>query len=225
MKITVITAITTNNDKLRQDFPKTNARFVAFLDDESWCHNKDDNKLWEIEECHDEFDEPRRNAKIHKIMPHKYVDTDISIWLDANMSLNISPEELAELWAYDKDVATCRHFERDCLYAEAEACKTWKLDDPKLIDAQMKRYREDGYVAGAGLSECGVIVRKHKPEINKLNELWWEEIVKGSSRDQLSFNYIFRGFNQVQANARHSPIFNYGAHNVSRANYYEKFYV
>jgi hypothetical protein len=223
-KITVITALTNNNDELREDFPGSDAEYVAFLDEESKESNS--SLLWEVRDACTIFKESRRNAKIHKIMPHLYVDTDISIWLDANISLNITPEEMVKLWLNDgNDIAVCRHFERDCLYQEAEVCKTYKLDDPKVIDEQVARYKKNGYPERNGMPECGVIVRRHTPEINRLNERWWAEICRGSSRDQISFAYCFPKYKMFPVNARHSPLFNYNGHKKSGSQDYEKHYV
>jgi len=206
-------------DELREDFPGDDSSYVAFLDRE------EESSLWEVRKCCDEFEEPRRNAKIHKVLPHKYVDTDISIWLDANISLNVSPEELVELWLKDADIAVCEHFERDCIYEEAEIVKECQLDDPRLVDAQMARYRKAGYPENNGMAECGIIVRRHTPEIIKCSEKWWDEICRGSSRDQLSFAYCFPNYKAIEANARYSPLFNYEEHKVRRQNGYEKYYV
>ena len=35
-----------------------------------------------------------------------------------------------------------------------------------------------------------MILRRHTDAIRRLNEAWWNEIVRGSRRDQLSFNYV-----------------------------------
>lgn len=217
--ITVITALTNNNDELRDDFPYDESKYIAFVDSEQ------DSLLWDTKDCYDKFTEPRRNAKIHKVLPHLFVDTDISIWLDANISLNVSPEELVKLWLGDDDIAVCEHFERTCLYVEAEVCKTCQLDDPKLIDAQMARYKKEGYPENNGMAECGVIIRRHTPEVARCNEKWWAEICAGSSRDQLSFAYSFPKYKKIDANARFSPLFNYEDHKVSRSNNYQKYYV
>ena len=227
MNVTVFTSITDNSDALQEDFPKSEAKYIAFLDDDSMIESVG-NDLWEYRACCNEFQESRRNAKIHKVMPHKFIElkeNDISIWLDGNISLNITPEELARLWLKEKDIAVCKHFERECIYIEAETCIECQLDNPVLIRQQMKRYRNAGYLKNQGLAECGIIIRRHTPEINKLSEQWWNEIKQGSSRDQLSFNYIFRNYNQVDANARYNPLFNYYDHLKTSYNDYVKYYV
>lgn len=222
-KITIITSITNGNDELRDDFPQSKAKYVAFLDEDSLVEAVG-NELWDVRSCCSEYSESRRNAKIHKIIPHKFVDTDISIWLDGNISLNVTPEELVDLWLKDKDIAVCKHFERTCLYEEAEVCKTCQLDDPVLINKQMKRYRAAGYPENNGMAECGIIIRRHTPEIKRLSEEWWDEICKGSSRDQLSFNYVFRDYHSMDANARYNPLFNYCEHLKTPHNEYTKYY-
>ena len=38
------------------------------------------------------FKDPRLNAKIYKVLSHRYIDADYSIWIDGNASLNCDPE-------------------------------------------------------------------------------------------------------------------------------------
>lgn len=228
MRITVITSIAGGYERLREDFKESDARHIAFLDEDSMIEAVGID-LWDCRECDISSDEPRRNAKIHKIIPHKFIDLgedDISIWIDGNVSLNITPQELADLWLKDKDIAVCKHFERDCVYEEAEACKMSRLDNPVLINQQMKRYKQAGYPENNGLCECGLIVRRHTPEINALSEQWWEEVKNGSSRDQLSFNYVFDKelVSAIDDNIRFSKLFNYEDHLKISNNDYLKYY-
>ncbi len=216
--ITVLTAITNNKDNLKDDFPKSEAKYVAFLDEDTELETSSD--LWEIKKVSEIHVEPRRNAKIHKIMPHLFVDTDYSIWLDGNISLNITPEELVEKWLQGKDIATWKHFARNCLYSEGTSVLGVNYDKQGLVKEQMERYKKEGYPSGAGLSECNVIVRKHTPEINRLNERWWAEICRGSSRDQVSFPYVFRDkVNRIAGNPRDHSDFKYAKHNYLEQNY------
>jgi hypothetical protein len=83
-----------------------------------------------------------------------------------------------------------RHHARSCIYEEAEACKVRRLDSPELIDGQMARYREEGFPARFGLQELAVILRRHSEAVEDFDRRWWEEISRGSRRDQLSFQYV-----------------------------------
>lgn len=197
----VITAITNNKDNLRDDVFKGKAEYVAFLDEvtKSETFGSD---IWEIRDCYNAFKEPRRNAKIHKIMPHMFVDTDISIWIDANISLKVDPNVIAKEWLKDKDIAVCKHFARTNCYDEAKLVTKMGLDKKEYIEDQMAKYKKEGYESDE-FCECNVIVRRHTDKINRLNERWWAEICSHSSRDQLSFNYVFRdNVNIIDGNVR-----------------------
>ena len=45
------------------------------------------------------------------------------------------------------------------------------------------------YPLNNGLRSGFLIVRRHTPKIAKFNELWWNEVDRGSVRDQLSIDY------------------------------------
>ena len=63
-------------------------------------------------------------------------------------------------------------------------------DAPDLIVAQLAKYEAEGFPRRFGLAECNVIVRRHNdPLVKQAMEIWWDEIEKGSKRDQISFNY------------------------------------
>jgi hypothetical protein len=218
MRIKVITAITKNKDNLREDFEKCNNEFIAFLDKETAEETFTD--LWEIRPAYDKFKEPRRNAKIHKILPHLFVDTDVSIWLDANISLKITPEQLVDKWLDDKGISTWDHFARDCWYEEATCVSGPNYDHEGLVKEQMERYEREGLPHFSGLSECNVIVRRHTDKINRLCEQWWAEICRHSSRDQISFPYVFRdNVRRIKGNPREHIDFNYAPHNFLEINY------
>lgn len=130
------------------------------------------------------------NAKMYKILPHLFMDTDWSIWVDANTFLEVDPVTLLNRLG-NKDVGVFPHPRRDCIYNEAKVCEEKRLDHPEVINEHMKRYKDKGYPKRNGLAYAGIIVRKHTEKIRRLNEKWWIEICKGSIRDQLSFPYIF----------------------------------
>lgn len=137
--------------------------------------------------------DPCRNAKRYKILPHIVLpEYHTTVWIDANMRVTRGFDELiADLNLGERapQITAFKHFERDCLYDEGEVCKAMGLDQPEIINRQMARYREQFFPAHYGLTECGVLVRYNTPDIKTLMEFWWEEIEKGSRRDQLSFMY------------------------------------
>jgi hypothetical protein len=162
------------------------AAFVAFLDEGGLVNG------WEQRRICSDFSDPCRNAKIHKIVPHRFFkDAQYSLWIDGNIRIK-SRRPLREVMdeaLAGADLALFRHRKRQCAYDEAEACILAGKDNVDLITRQMARYRSAGYKENNGLGECCVIFRRHTPEVERFNEAWYSEICEHSRRDQLSFNY------------------------------------
>ena len=135
------------------------------------------------------FKNPARNAKIYKVLPHLYMETDYSIWIDASIKLLISPEEIIDMM--ESDVMVFKHPTRDCIYDEAIECIKCELDHISTISNQACEYRKKGHKKNSGLAMCGFIARKHTEEVARMNERWWAEICRHSVRDQISFPIAF----------------------------------
>ena len=59
------------------------------------------------------------------------------------------------------------------------------------MSEQTERYRQEGYPEHNGLIESAILVRELKDQrLISLMEAWWQEVLHGSKRDQLSFNYV-----------------------------------
>lgn len=136
--------------------------------------------------------EQKKYAMKHMILGHQYLaGYDLSLSMGAQLVLNCHLDELLrDSFTAGDEMMLCFHPERDCVYDEAAVCKALLLDDPACIDAQMQRYRAAGYPAHNGLYSTGIMARWHKSEnVRAVCELWWEEYLSGSRRDQLSLNY------------------------------------
>ena len=70
---------------------------------------------------YNKFKNETMNAKIYKIMPHLFLDTEYSIWIDGNIELNKTPEELVAMLG-DKDIAVFPNPYRSDLFKEGEYC-------------------------------------------------------------------------------------------------------
>lgn len=180
MMLEVITSITGGKDTLRDDQNKGQATFTVFTD------GKVKSKLWKSKPAYDRFVDKRRNSRIHKILIHKYSDADITIWIDGNKRLLMSPEELVETYLGDADMAIYSHALRDCLYDEAIVCAKLGLDDPEVIIEQAKYYEDNGWEKHKGLCEGGFIIRRNNERTRTFNEAWWADYCRFSRRDQLA---------------------------------------
>lgn len=180
--ITVYTSLIGKYDKLPEKEYK-GANQIAFTDQKA-TH-------WTVREPYTRFTDQTRNSRIQKIMPHHFIDTEYSIYLDANIELLVEPQVLIDEYLKYKDIAVFNHIGRQCVYDEADACVQLGKEDPKILAEQIKSYAKQGYPQQNGLMECGVIIRRHTERINDLNEKWWAHYCRYGRRDQLSFPVVF----------------------------------
>jgi glycosyltransferase involved in cell wall biosynthesis len=197
--ITVYTSLVGKYDTISKR--RYNAEQIAFTDQKS--------DVWKVEEPCDKFIDPSRNSRIQKILPHLYISTEYSLYMDANIELLVDPQQLVDEWLKDKDIAVFKHCGRDCIYEEAEAILYYKKETEKAIGEQVKDYVLRGIPQNAGLAECGVILRRHTPEIERMNEKWWAQYCRYSRRDQMSFPIAFdlKKVNLIEGSAHTHPYF------------------
>jgi len=129
------------------------------------------------------------NAKIHKILTHRYLDGDYFMWIDGDITLTAEPKELVELMG-DKDLLFFKHPTRDCLFDEVIDCQRIGRGDTEEMAEQYEDY--SGFTRHNGLIESAVFIRKNNKEVNELMEKWWIEISRYSSRDQVSWPVVFQ---------------------------------
>ena len=130
-----------------------------------------------------------------KLQPHKYLPGkyDFSVWVDANIEINASVGNFVKekCQQEDKVLWVGKHPERDCLYREEKACASLKKDSEEIMLPQINEYKKEGFPEHYGLPQTCIMFRKHKDQkCVEFDNLWWEEVKKGSHRDQLSFSYV-----------------------------------
>jgi hypothetical protein len=171
---------------------------------------------------YDRFKSPVMNAKIYKVLPHKFLDCDISIWLDGNIFLNVSKERLVEEFLGDADMAIFEHnHHKDIRWEAYMLGKMFRKRTPQVkqdVAEQMKYYEKIGIPSKVETAMGGMIIRRHKPIVKEFNEAWWAEICRWSQRDQLSFPIIKRQFewlrvNFIKGNIKNHPYLRYETHN------------
>ena len=206
----VVTSIVGNQDRIRDKQYTDGTNFIAFTDQES--------KTWHVKKPCDLFQDPVRNAKIHKVLIHKYVDANYSLWMDGNYSLRTRLDTLIKNWLKGYDMAVFNHPGRDCIYEEAVKCYELQKGDLDRVEEQEMQYHKEGYPRHNGLVQCTVILRKHSKEMERFNEAWWAEICRYSNRDQISFPKIIKNFNlkvnvlRGKGYAENHPYFNWVSH-------------
>ena len=195
-KIAVITsAVGSSHKLLSQNFSK-NVDYHAFVDKE----NLNDNKGWITHKVENiavnDFYSDRLSAKQYKILPYKFLKNyDYIIWIDSNILLNYEPQTLVNHYLNGFDLAIIQHYKRNCLYDELKEAVIHKLDDYRKLEKQYKTYQLRGFSKNKGLYECNFIITKNTKSVTQLSNLWWEQITKFSSRDQISLPFVLNQLN------------------------------
>jgi Protein of unknown function (DUF616) len=178
----VYTAIFGDYDQLREPRrPDCSAQYICFTD-----NPRLGSRVWDIRYCRSEGD-PLFQAKRFKCLAHEALRCEHSLWIDGRIRL----DDLRGVFERGHcDLALQPHPNRQCIYEEAAHCKRVGRGDPSRIDAAVDRYRREGFPAQRGLWSTGIILRRHSKATGAFNEAWWQELVRGSSRDQLSLPVV-----------------------------------
>lgn len=159
--------------------------FICFTDDPGLT-----SETWEIVLVERRL--PRdltRSARALKIVGHPALDDyDETLWVDNTVALTRAPDALFDDWLSDADVAAPLHSYRTSVLAEAEAVIEGGLDDYARVYEQVAHQLMDG---GDVLEEnphwTGMLARRRTPVTDAAMQAWWEQVLRHSRRDQLSF--------------------------------------
>lgn len=189
-KRVVYTCITGGYDKLREPrFVSPSVDYICFTDNAALT-----SKFWKIKQIPGDLKNLTdvKKQRLIKVLPHKYLpEYDVSLWVDSNVEIVGDLKDFFDKYDLSqKFLYTNHHPSRDCLYREQIAVLRLKKDTYENTNPQIERYREEGFPEHYGLAETNIILRAHcNPKCKRLMNVWGEEILNGSHRDQLSFNY------------------------------------
>jgi len=189
-QIAVYTAIIGDRDYLSIPHVRPdNVDFICFTDRD----DLQDHGIWQIVQVAKEDHEPCLHGKMFKMYPWEYLEGyKYSMWIDANLQITgpIIEQTFREMDNTD-DMIVYKHPGWDCIYAEAEAIKAMKRADSDSIDRQIAAYKKSKFPAEWGMSDNGMIFRKHTKRLKKLMSAWYRETFKwGNYRDQITLPYV-----------------------------------
>jgi hypothetical protein len=134
-----------------------------------------------------------KQQRLIKICPHKYLsEYEESIWIDGNINVIGDINEFIKTQCndIDKTIFIPKHPSRNCVDEEIKACLYFKKDTLENMAPQINKYKSENYPINNGMVQTGIMIRKHNEQCCiEVMELWKDELVKHSHRDQLSFNY------------------------------------
>lgn len=165
-----------------------NIRYILFTDNKYFK-----SKVWEINyiDFVDKKLDNRKKARFIKINPHIILPKhDISIWIDHCYKPKFkSVNELLKEINFNDSVMCYKHDVRNCIYEESKVIINDKLEYPKIVNEQINKYRSENFPENYGLFDSGFTIRKNSKEVINFNNLWWNEVLNHSGRDQLSQVY------------------------------------
>jgi len=192
MKNIIYTAIIGSYDELKEPLIITkDVDYFCFTDDENLVSDN-----WKVVVIKNKRNLTQAQlARDVKINIHRYMlEFNKALWIDANQQINANLMFLFES-NIEYDFTLLMHPDRNCIYDEALKCIQLEKDSQDVINNQMKKYFDDSYPRDNSLAATGLMIRNNKEETNKFCEFWFNEILHGSHRDQLSFNYSLVSFN------------------------------
>ncbi|XP_078430519.1 DNA-directed RNA polymerase subunit beta (DUF616) [Wolffia australiana] len=155
------------------------------------------------------FSDQRLNGKIPKMLSHRlFPRARYSIWVDAKSQFRRDPLAVLEalLWRVGATLAISEHGARSSVFEEGRAVVKKNKASPGEVQIQLNQYRRDGFSddkrfnGKKALAEASIIVREHTPGTNLLMCIWFNEVVRFTSRDQLSFPYVLRRLGLQEVN-------------------------
>lgn len=194
-KKAVYTCITGNYDHLNSHTCTSDQwDYICFTDNQELL--KKGHPHWKIRPLQFTALDPARNSRWHKVFPDRILpEYDACLYVDANINI-LAPDifryiDNKLLHPSAAPLAIHKHFQRNCIYEEAQECIKLQLDSPSLIDEHILKLRALNYPENIGLQENNVIYRRHHDaKVKQLMEEWWWWISNYSRRDQLSLNYV-----------------------------------
>jgi hypothetical protein len=191
--LTIYTVITGNYDTIKQPQVITpGADYYLFTNNRAIT----DAGVWKVvyleESDFDKDSERARNILLSrkvKMLAHKYLPSEYewSIYLDADMLIRSDLNSLFDLLNGDALMAAFRHSYCYSVRDEIDDLIGCGVVDSAVVETQWQRYHEWGFKDDLGITENGILIRRHNhPKVVELMELWWQEYLHGCLRDQVS---------------------------------------
>ena len=149
-----------------QEYMPDGFDFVVFTDTDL------KSEQWKVRKETPLYEDNTRNAKRFKILPHRFLSNyDVSIYIDGNYVVKNDLNELVDKFLKNSNAAFYDHNQqpeydkRNCIYKEADVIFQFGKrngnykDNPKIIQAQIQKYINEGYPQNNGLINGGIILR------------------------------------------------------------------
>lgn len=192
-KIVIYTCISGKYDEILSPvYNNDNVDYVMYTNNESIKF-----KIWQKRDIPNKIQELNNDILINryiKMHPKELFgnEYDYAIYIDGNIRTISDISSFVHQIKENTGLAIHRHYVRDCIYREAEACELYKKGDINNLQKQIKGYENEGMPKKYGLLECNVIVSDLKNEnAIQILDRWWKEFIHSNSmRDQICLPYV-----------------------------------
>ena len=192
-KIIIYTVITGNYDTIKQPLVmEEGVEYVLFTNNLKIIEAG----VWKVVQISSEQWQGRTERENNillsrkvKMLPHKYLPegAEWSLYVDADMLIKEPLTKLLKDLHEDTLFAACRHSYCASVKEEIQDLLNKKMVGGQQIQQQWQLYAEWGFKDYLGISENGLLIRRHNDaRVVQLMELWWDEYQKGCLRDQVS---------------------------------------
>ena len=192
-KIIIYTVITGNYDSIKQPLVvEEGVEYVLFTNNPKII----DAGVWRVAHIPSELWQGRTErennillSRMVKILPHKYLPegAEWSLYIDADMVIKRPLTELLNNLHSKTLFAAFRHSYCKNVQEEIEDLLVKNMVQPDQVKEQWNKYVEWGFKDNLGISENGLLIRRHNDaRVAQLMELWWKEYQQGCLRDQVS---------------------------------------
>jgi len=179
----IYTVITGGYDKLREPLiVNDNWDYVCFTDNTDFK-----SKVWQIRRFNANLN-PKKLSRLPKIKWFEFLDYDIAVYIDGSYQIKLGLNAMLNEFYKEGYHCAFKHWMRSCSYKEAWAVIVSNFDKAETVNKYVEFLQEEGFPRKAGLMANGFMIRDkslpHQPYIN-----WFNDVVKYSHRDQLSFMF------------------------------------
>lgn len=182
MRIALYTVIVGNYDNLRKPaLIDPSCKYVCFTDRPRSV------VPWEILP----FPSPSgmehsRSARVPRCMPHLFLDTDVSVYMDGAFKPNCNAGQIMRILG-DADIALFEHpNHHKSLEDEMAFYKKLHGFVPDHVADAVTKYKAQGVPKLNEFWAGGIVIRRHNERTAAFNELWYTEFMHGSHNDQLA---------------------------------------
>lgn len=133
-----------------------------------------------------------RNSRAIKILGHPSLSAcDVTVWIDNRVRLKVGADELVERFLPDDaDIALPMHSFHGSLSEEFNAVLRDRQDDPRRVREQRSTYMQlMPHLSTLPVYWTAILIRRNNDNVRRFNQIWWEQVLRFSRRDQLSFLY------------------------------------